>query len=102
MEERIIAKLLRNSEVVAEVELSKENLTDLMNSIKKFYYNDNEVSSAISRYLPETKEILVNETVNKQTPDPYIYCVLNNGDKAGIKVRERHTVMWDIINSWFK
>ena len=101
MRDKIIARRIVKGEIVSEVELSRDNLQQLMDTIKDIYYDDNSVSSALSQYLPDIKKITVNETRNADKENPSIFCTLSDGKNVEIIVRRRHTIMWAIINKWF-
>lgn len=102
MTEKIKLERKEDGKVVFQGEMLRETQTELMNFIKHFYANDNEVSTKLSKYLPETIKIQVDVTRNKSKDIPSIQCYLENGIMKDIPIRRTHTIMWAIINKWFE
>ena len=51
MTEKIIVERKENGKIVFQGEILRESQAELMNFIKSFYKNDNEVSTKLSKYL---------------------------------------------------
>ena len=101
MKETIKVERKENGKIVFQGKILRESQAELMNFIKDFYKNDNEVSTKLSQYLPRTVKIQLDVTRNNSKDIPSIQCYLENGNLEDIPVRRTHTIMWAIINKWF-
>lgn len=102
MKETIKVERKENGKIVFQGEISRKSQAELMNFIKSFYKDDNEVSTKLSKYLPQTVRIQLDVTRNKSKDIPSIQCYLENDDLKDIPIRRTHTIMWAIINKWFE
>ena len=87
MNEIIKLERKENGQIVFKGEISRKSQAELMDFIKSFYKDDNEVSTKLSKYLPKTVKIQLDVTRN---------------DLKDIPIRRTHTIMWAIINKWFE
>ena len=101
MTEKIIVERKENGKVVFQEEISRKSQTELMDFIKGFYQDDNEVSTKLGKYLPQTVRIQLDVTRNTSKDIPSIQCYLENEELKDIPIRRTHTIMWAIINKWF-
>ncbi len=102
MTEKIIVERKENGKIVFQGEISRKSQAELMNFIKDFYRDDNEVSTKLSKYLPHTVRIQLDVTRNNSKDIPSIQCYLENAELKDIPIRRTHTIMWAIINKWFE
>ena len=102
MTEKIIVERKENGKIVFQGKISRKSQAELMNFIKDFYRDDNEVSTKLSKYLPHTVRIQLDVTRNNSEDIPSIQCYLENAELKDIPIRRTHTIMWAIINKWFE
>ena len=78
--------------------LSKDELINLMVSIKTVFYNDNEISSIMVNKLPKVKSIMIDKDQNEFREVPFIYCICDDGKEEIIKINRVHRIMWGIFD----
>jgi len=79
--------------------ISKEELINLMISIKTVFYSDNEISSIMVNTLPKVNRIEINKDRNEQLDMPFICCICDDGEKELVKInRAHHSIIWGIFN----
>ena len=67
---KIIVEREENGKIVFQGEISRKSQAELMNFIKDFYRDDNEVSTKLSKYLPQTVRIQTDVTRNNSKDIP--------------------------------
>ncbi len=88
MTEKIIVERKENGKIVFQGEISRKSQAELMNFIKDFYRDDNEVSTKLSKYLPHTVRIQLDVTRNNSKDIPSIeICPVCSHPKAFFEIK---------------
>ena len=70
-----------------------------MESVKRAFSDDNEISSILVELIPNLDLILINKDRNNQKDIPSIHCVGEKGEKE-IDIRRYHKIIWAILNRY--
>ncbi len=70
-----------------------------MDSIRKAFDDDNQISTALTKVIPKTNSITINKDRNEQKDIPTIYYEVGGCEKA-IDIIRYHKVIWAILNRY--
>ena len=82
--------------------INRENFWELMNSIKKNYVNNNEISSQLVELIPNTMGVEIYEDRNKEVDVPFIVVETFDGEKIIVKIPRKHKIIWGILEEFVK
>lgn len=80
-------------------EINRQELLNLMESIKKAFSDDNQLSSILVELIPNLVLISINKDRNEQKDVPSIHCVCEKGEKE-IDIKRYHKIIWSILNHY--
>ena len=88
-------------EVKHSKEIDRQNFLELMESVRKVWDGNNEISTQLVEIIPELTSILINKDRNDQKDIPSIHCVSENGEKE-IEIIRHHKIIWSMLDSLCK
>lgn len=80
-------------------EVERQELYDVMDSIRKAFGDDNQISTTLTEVIPKITSISINKDRNEQKDIPTIYYNINGQEKA-IDIIRYHKVIWAILNRY--
>jgi len=99
-QEKILLQWIENGDFHKK-EISRQNIIDIMQSLKNGFDENNFVSTQMCEVLPKTISIHINKDRNKELDVPTIICQMPNGYK-GIDIMRNHKIIWGILNEYCK
>lgn len=83
--------------------VDRELFYNLMKSIKTTFWDDNEISKKLLRYIPDLETINIDKDRNSQIDIPFIACKMKNKkEDIIVPIRKRHEIIWSILNKYTK
>lgn len=100
-QEVIVFKVMENNQLRIRSK-SKQQMIAIMQSIKKNYPDNNEISTKMCDLLPDMYSVLINEDRNNSCPEnPIIVAYLVNETKFKvINIKNSHKIIWAHIKEW--
>lgn len=96
-----IERISRKKENVVEY-VKREDFLTLMISVRDNYINNNQVSTKLVEYIPDLREITIDEDRNKELDIPFVMLVMNNGTTTAFRIPRWHNIIWSILNGYLK
>ncbi|MCI8411683.1 MAG: hypothetical protein HFJ40_04505 [Clostridia bacterium] len=86
-----------------EKDISREDIINIMQSLKNGFDENNEISKKMCEVLPKTVSILIDKDRNEQVDIPTIAVKYEkDNDKHMIGIRRCHKIIWGIFNEYCK
>ena len=81
-------------------EISRKEIVELMETIKKSFDGNNEISTRLCQVLPNTIIIEIDKDRNIEKPEaPTIFCIDYEGNHP-ITIKNNHRIIWGILNEY--
>ncbi len=80
-------------------EIERKEFYNLMDSIKKSFSDDNEISSKLVEIIPNLVSITIDKERNIQLEVPFIVCNFGDATKI-IEIKRYHKIIWAIFNKY--
>lgn len=80
-------------------EIERQEFYELMESIKKSFSDDNEISSKLVEIIPKLVSITINKDRNSQKDIPFISCECDDGSQV-IEIKRYHKIIWAILDKY--
>lgn len=84
-----------------EKEISRQDIIDIMKSLKNGFDENNEISKKMCEVLPTTVSIMINKDRNEQLDIPMISLKVGENTYV-LEVRRNHKIIWGILNEYCK
>ena len=99
--EFILLTVVRGEETTTN-KLNRKDFFELMESIRRNYINNNEISSRFVRVIPEVKAMYINDIRNKELDTPFIGLEMLDGARTTISIPRHHKIIWGILDEFSK
>lgn len=80
-------------------QINRQDFYDIMNSIRKGFYDDNEISTIFVGIIPDLVFLSINKDRNSQKEDPFVYCKTTKEEKT-ITIKRYHKIIWSILDRY--
>ena len=84
-----------------EKEISRQDIIDIMKSLKNGFDENNEISKKLCEILPNTVSITLNKDRNEQLDIPMISLKVGENTYV-LEIRRNHKIIWGILNEYCK
>ena len=84
-----------------EKEISRQDIIDIMKSLKNGFDENNEISKKMCEVLPTTVSIMINKDRNEQLDVPMISLKVGENTYV-LEIRRNHKIIWGILNEYCK
>ena len=84
-----------------EKEINRQELFNIMDSIRKGFSDDNAISTAFCESIPDVVTIFINKDRNAEIDTPFIFFECEERKKA-LDIIRYHKVIWSIIDRYTK
>lgn len=84
-----------------EKEISRQDIIDIMKSLKNGFDENNEISKKMCEVLPTTVSIMINKDRNEQLDIPMISLKVGENTYV-LEIRRNHKIIWGILNEYCK
>ena len=88
-------------EKMYEREISRQDIIDIMKSLKNGFDENNEISKKMCEVLPKTVSIMINKDRNEQLDIPMISLKVGENTYV-LEIRRKHKIIWGILNEYCK
>lgn len=88
-------------EKMYEREISRQDIIDIMKSLKNGFDENNEISKKMCEVLPKTVSIMINKDRNEQLDIPMISLKVGENTYV-LEIRRNHKIIWGILNEYCK
>ena len=88
-------------EKMYEREISRQDIIDIMKSLKNGFDENNEISKKMCEVLPKTVSIMINKDRNEQLDIPMISLKVGENTYV-LDIRRNHKIIWGILNEYCK